>query len=90
MTKWRDDTSYSRSEPEPRTPRVWLLDLGILKIVVHRLHGCDGWYLKCSEIGMGKRWLRSESVEEAQREALEVVASTATMIADVVRKETDG
>ncbi len=87
---WRDDTSYSRSEPKPRTPRVWLLNLGIVKVNVHRLYGCEGWYLSCYELGMDKRWLRAEDAEGARREALDVVLATAIKIADAVRSVTDG
>lgn len=55
--KWKDATSYSRSEPWPRQPenaRTWQLDgPRRLRVIVTRRIGDPGrWYLDCRELGL--------------------------------------
>lgn len=44
MLKWKDATSYDRFDKE-RTPRVYELCGHGERIVIHRIHGCPGWYI---------------------------------------------
>lgn len=76
MLKWKDMTSYSRSDTV-RVPRVWEADLGVCRIVVHRLHGVsDVWFLSCRELRIDSVALGSITVEQAQHEGLVYVRET--------------
>lgn len=72
--EWKDATSYSQSEPRPRTPRSWSLDFGAGKIIVHRLHGIsDAWFFTCEATRNEATVLTSLDVEDAKAQAIGVV-----------------
>lgn len=62
--EWKDETSYSRNNPE-RVPRIWEMQLDYdYKLVVHRLMGIrDEWF--CSLRGPGGPHLFSDHELEA-------------------------
>jgi hypothetical protein len=72
MAKWIDETSYSRGDNE-RLPRVWAMQIGDLRILVHRYVGCEGWHLTTHPDFVRNVPLKSESSELAQQQALTIV-----------------
>ena len=68
MLKWKDETSYSQGETD-RTPRVYAARVGMLRAVVHRLHGIpDQWFFSCEPFTKN-RTLKSKKPDTAQQEA---------------------
>lgn len=65
---WKDVTSYSQGTRE-RIPRSFELRAGVIRVVVTRLHGCDGWYLRCDQLGFGMHQL-PDDLEEAKAKAI--------------------
>lgn len=44
--KWQDDTGYTYSKPRSEQPvRVVSVETQQTRLIVHRLHGCTGWYM---------------------------------------------
>ena len=73
--KWADTTTYSRGDKE-RTPRVLSLSFKELncEITVHRhVYFPDTWVLSCKSIGVDKRDLATNDLEEAKNKAIELV-----------------
>lgn len=73
--KWKDTTSYSRGERDTVEPRQWELDLGGLRVCVHRYHGLDGWFGTgwfgtCHAMGVERQQLDSTTPADAQQELL--------------------
>lgn len=76
MSRWRNTSSYSRSETD-RTPNEWTAELGEHRgrIVVHTLHHCPGkWFVSAYPSGPQSRQLTAGTPEEAQTEAIDLVA----------------
>lgn len=67
--EWRDDTGYSRNDKQ-RTARVWKLGAYANEITVHRLVGCDGWFVTCHALGIRSYPLTPTVLHEAQTMAL--------------------
>lgn len=46
MSEWKDASSYSRGQRGTIEPTAWQLEVGYLRIVLHRKHGLDPtqWY----------------------------------------------
>lgn len=71
--KWKDDTSYSRSDTD-RTPRVWAVEGDPLRLKVHRRHGIVGiWFASCDLFE--RRELIAKEAEAAQAEAVALVVA---------------
>lgn len=73
--KWADITTYSRGDKE-RTPRVLSLNLMEFncEIIVRRhIYFPDTWVLSCKSIGVDKRELTTNDLEEAKNKAIELV-----------------
>jgi len=68
--QWKDVTSRSRGEVD-RTPRSWEWRSASLRIVVTRVHQCEGWWLLCSALDIREHHpLDSADAEEAKVEAI--------------------
>lgn len=76
MNEWKDITSYRRSEPQPRTPRVLRIELDTFEvtIVTGHLHYDPGTWLVQGDI-TGERELAATDVDSAKREALGLAVS---------------
>lgn len=72
--KWKDCTSYSRSDTEKK-PSVWEIESGSIRIAVTKSHiRCPGiWVMNCHKLGLDCRELGVETKEEAQSESKLVV-----------------
>jgi hypothetical protein len=70
VPKWADETSYSQGEKE-RVPRVWKIRFGKVYLTVHRIHRVEGWF--ASSPFWEKKELKSETADEAKREAVKVI-----------------
>ncbi|MEY8416695.1 hypothetical protein AAK964_10370 [Tissierella praeacuta] len=70
--EWKDKTSYSRGDKE-RIPRVLELNIEGLRIVIHRIIHCEGWYLTAYELNINDFFLETEDVVEAKNKGLEVI-----------------
>lgn len=78
MSAWKDTTSYSQGDTK-REPRVWTLQAGHLRIMVHRHIDCPGdWLLSCADAGFDRRWLSASDVEAAKAQALTLVRARLT------------
>lgn len=79
--QWKDVTSYSRRVGLPdkideEDARSWELAINGLRLVVTRKLHRDGWYTEChgfARFGSGTARLESEKIEDAKREALEML-----------------
>ena len=69
---WKDVTSYRRDE-EKREPRTCALEFTRVRIVVTRIHGCEGWYMKFYPWIDGQK-LKSNILFVARAEALSIAA----------------
>lgn len=72
---WRDKTSYSQMDPEPRVPRTWELKInGDFRVIVTRYVGYppDQWLMTCRPF-FELEELKSKDAEEAKREAIDRV-----------------
>lgn len=47
--------------------------VGSMKILVHRIIHCDGWYLSCHDVGIRKMQLESDTLIRAINESKEVL-----------------
>ena len=70
--KWKDTTSYSQSDVE-RVPREWTLEVGSLQVIVHRYHGCEGWFGSCYGMGVERTQLTSVDGEDAKLELVRLL-----------------
>lgn len=75
--RWRDATSYSRGGRGTAEPTIWELDVDGLRVVVHRWHGLEGWFLSCHAMGVDKSALAATALESAQNEALIILRGKA-------------
>lgn len=70
--EWKDCTSYSRSD-KARIPRVLEADMGVIRIVIHRIIHCEGWYLTVYGLSINDSHLSTDNLEEAKSKGLEFV-----------------
>ena len=70
--EWQDKTSYSRADKE-RVPRILEIKVEGLKVTIHRIIHCEGWYLTVYELNIDDRYLGTEDLEGAKNRGLEVV-----------------
>lgn len=73
MNKWKDVTTYSRSDKE-RKPSAWALKIGKLRITVVRNHIYfrGQWVMHCSPF-YNTHPLNVETKEQAQEKAMSLV-----------------
>lgn len=70
-SEWRDRTSYSQGErAAERVPHCWVLGEHPHEVKVHRLHGCDGWFLTVHALDIDTWPLRAGDISAAQAEAI--------------------
>uniref|UniRef100_A0A6H2A083 Uncharacterized protein n=1 Tax=viral metagenome TaxID=1070528 RepID=A0A6H2A083_9ZZZZ len=73
MIQWKDETSYSISDKE-RMPSIWEARINAIDICVHRhIHYPGKWLLASRYIGIEKKELNSNDIDEAKKEALFIV-----------------
>lgn len=65
---WKDATTYAASDQD-RVPRVWELHFGNHRLVVHRIHGLEGWFFSCYSLGFKERSCGHEDQWKAMAEA---------------------
>lgn len=73
--KWKDETSYSRTNKE-RTPSTWkitLEEIGYDIIVTRHIYYKDTWLLSCRKIDIDMCNLKTNDIEEAKQKALQIV-----------------
>jgi len=80
VSEWIDCSSYSQSEPHPRTPRSFRLDLGRrgVTLIVTRFHGVDGWVMHLRSFHVDTHQLRSTEIADAKAEALRLAHAMLT------------
>lgn len=83
MPAWIDRSSHSRTATD-RTPNAWELRAGKARIVVHRLHGADGWFTSLHGLEFSQSSLKSESPDDAKREAIRKVISELRASLDIL------
>lgn len=72
LMEWQDKTSYSKGDKE-RVPRVLEINVEGLRVVIHRIIHCEGWYLTVYELNIDDRYLETDDLEDAKNRGLEVV-----------------
>lgn len=68
--EWKDATSYGQDARRGVTePRIWEARFDSIRMSVHRVHGLDGWYLSCHQLGIDCSQLAvpTDTADEAQR-----------------------
>lgn len=48
-------------------------EIGRMRISVHRIVHCEGWYLSCPSLGISRRELKSDTLVGAIKESKEVL-----------------
>lgn len=48
-------------------------EIGSMRISVHRIIHCEGWYLSCPTLGISQRGLKSDDLSNAIEESKEVL-----------------
>lgn len=87
---WRDSTSYSQSEPHPRTPRTFSLQekhLGKAYITVTcgHIYFPGKWIMFCGDLRIDQKELRAKTEAEAKAEAIAICAERAQALADTYK-----
>lgn len=86
VNNWKDTTSYGRSDSD-RTPTTWTMQLGHLRIVVHRhVHYPNKWLVSCRELNLDCYCLDAAEVEFAQKEGLSQIDYRLTQMLAEIRK----
>lgn len=83
VSTWKDATSYSRSEPHPRVPRSWRLDITrdfYIWVGSDHVYHRGTWVVTCPPF-FEARPLRATTSKEAQAEALAMVNYRVVMLA---------
>jgi hypothetical protein len=70
--EWKDITSHSQ-DSTAKTPRMFELVAGDVLIVVTRMVGRNGWFLRAYQLGIDVHELIASNLEDAQREAVDIV-----------------
>lgn len=73
--KWTDASSYSRGERGNVEPSCWDLEGCLMRISVHRYHGCEGWFYSVPELSISGRSLAAKELEPAKIEAVTSIRS---------------
>lgn len=78
MPDWKNITSYAQGQKDRTASTVEIRPAGY-RIVVTRLHGLPGkWFLRCD--AFDSRGLKSETLEDAQTEAIGIVKAHLTAV----------
>jgi hypothetical protein len=83
--EWKDTTSYSRGDKE-RVPTTFTIGGSRLSITVtcSHIYYKPGWVAHCHVAGIDTRPLKATSLDEAQREAYELVSSNLCKMMDAL------
>lgn len=76
--EWKDATSYSRGERGTVEPRVWAIDIDGLRVSVHRLIHCEGWFGSCHTMGIDRQPIEADGLEAARVEFCDYLIGRAT------------
>ena len=81
--EWEDVTSYKRGERGATEPTMLELRGERVRITVHRHYGCgDTWFATCRRAGVDTRRLAGPTVEDAKRQAVELVRNELRVLCD--------
>jgi hypothetical protein len=84
MKRWKDISSYSRSDDKSEVKSVELIAGRIRLAVTRHIHNPGKWHLNCDALRYTYRELESDELEAAKAEALTIVkADLADALADV-------
>lgn len=86
MSQWEDQTSYSRSDPYPRVPSTWVIEVRGLRIVVTRRIHEKGWHLVTYPEIIKRSFGDDLPIGSVKARALGLVESTLLRMADDVKK----
>ena len=93
--KWQDDTGYTYLKPKAEQPvRVVSIETNGTRLIVHRLHGCDGWFMSLRDEGRtlvsDHLLTEGDDLDEAKCMALafgiDLLAERVTQYQDVIDK----
>lgn len=71
--KWDDTTSYNRADTE-RVASIWSLSFKGVRLVVHRILKCDGWYMSVhGDIQINNEHLGDIDIEDAKNESIDML-----------------
>ena len=59
---------------------VFELKESTIRVVIHKIHGIDGWYLSCRELGISDHELKAETFDNAVSEAQVIILKRATAL----------
>lgn len=71
--KWSDTSSYSRGDTKREPKSFQLGDSHRRSLKVHRMHGQDGWFLTCYDLGIEREPI-GEDLNAALTKAVEVAS----------------
>ena len=71
--KFRSNAKYN--EPV-KSGTIYNGRIGNMRISVHRIHHCEGWYLSCPEVQIRQMELKSDTLMGAIEESKEVLKKT--------------
>lgn len=87
MSKWKDVTSFGRSDTD-RTPRIWELTNNEIRILLHRHRDYPGdWRMSCYDLGMENYGLHAEDLGAAKKEAVRKVIAQCLKIVESLKEE---
>jgi hypothetical protein len=73
MIVWRDGSSYRQGERGAVDPTCWRAEVGLIRLSVHRFHGCEGWFASCVPDIFIRRELTAHDADGARAEALDLL-----------------
>lgn len=86
--KFRSNAKYG--EPA-ESGTIYEGKIGKLRVSVHRIIHCEGWYLSCANLRISQMRLKSDTLMEAIKESKEVLKAVADKLSEDVKAfcETD-
>lgn len=83
--KWEDKSSYSQGETN-RVPTVWEINVGGVRVIVHRYHGLEGWFGSCYEMNVQRFQLQAVELEEAKAEFIKYLKGRAAKMLTLLER----
>ncbi|MCO7127770.1 hypothetical protein NIE88_18655 [Sporolactobacillus shoreicorticis] len=78
MIFWQDDTDGNKKKRTGESD-LFVLKANGFRVVLHRVIGLEGWFVSCYGLNVEKRELESEELEDAKKEALELIDGIAAV-----------
>ena len=69
---WQDISGFAR-ETKDRTPRTYELHAGLVRVVVTRIHGASGWFVRCDALRIAASPLITENSDVAKQLAVQLI-----------------